>query len=165
MKDILSQRYESYSATFAFSAILMSLSVIDERSHMLRKIPSEASYRSAGVSNSAICPASSTQMRSYPIIVRKRSATGPAAGEREGTVTLRMETRTGNAQDGAVCELCRDSVLDLPVCLVVDGSYDACVSQTALKYMLTRTHTGRLIQDQDLAVLDQRTRQRYKRTL
>lgn len=69
----MSQRYDSYSATFAFSAIWMSLSVIDERSHMLRKMPPDAAYRFAGVSNSAIWPASSTQMRSYPMIVRKRS--------------------------------------------------------------------------------------------
>ncbi len=54
----------NYEASFAFSAVLMSLSDMDERSHMLRKMPPDMLNRFAGVSNSAIWPASRTQIRS-----------------------------------------------------------------------------------------------------
>jgi hypothetical protein len=53
----------------------MSSNVMDDRSHIPRKIPSGNSYNREGVSNSTILPASMTQILSYPIMVRNRSKT------------------------------------------------------------------------------------------
>ena len=54
--------------------------------------------------------------------------------------------RTSNAQDRAVCELARDRVLDLPIRLIID-------------------RRSRLVEDEDLAVLDECTRKAEQATL
>lgn len=57
-----------------------------------------------------------------------------------------QKVRTSNAQNGAVREFVRDRVLDLPVGLVVYGR-------------------SSLVENENLAVLDQRTRQGDERAL
>jgi hypothetical protein len=52
----------------------MSSAEMLERSAIPRKMPPARANSAAGVSNSATAPASSTQMRSYAMIVRSRCA-------------------------------------------------------------------------------------------
>ena len=54
--------------------------------------------------------------------------------------------RTSNAQDNTISELAGDRVLDLPIRLIIDGR-------------------SRLVEDENLAVLDECTRERDQRAL
>ena len=139
----MSSQSVAQASASVFRASLISSSVIADRSHIPRNIPSGASYNLAGVSNScersvsktrarftpgkrtAISPASRTHIRSYPMIVRSRSVRRGCQCQHAGfrRTKKRGEKRkrhTSDAQDGTIFKLVRDCILDFPVRFIVN---------------------------------------------